>query len=475
MSDEWVELEEAFEIIDETSFTTYKSGGSNEISDAAWVDYVPPDPYSKNSTRNLQFNEHIFRRSPSADPDSEGDDRIVYVATSDGYTWGELSLVPEIALFKGDTQVPDAAVNLLTPPAGTVKVFSNLKCQDMKFWAAEADATPILRYFVTDEWGNRYIMHASGGTDDEVEALFDAAVLPTGWTRSKGYLDADLVLEPATSGDICNYTVFRDSADNTYHQIGFAGTKQIGAELDGFTIWGGTAADALEGRVGSDTIRAAEGADTVEARAGLDTVYGDDGEDAVSGGAGADRLYGNAADDTLSGGDGIDVLFGGQEADLLFGNPGADAVYGNLGADTLYGGQDGDVLYGNEDGDTLDGNLGADMLCGGQGDDAVSGGAGDDTLQGNLGDDRLFGGAGADVFEFEADGGDDTIAGFAAGADVVAVAADVNGSGIADAADLLARTTDGAAGALIDLGDGNAVTLSGVASSALDTGSFLVV
>ena len=122
------------------------------------------------------------------------------------------------------------AGNLVTTPsAGVVKVTANFKAQDMKFWANEGGAAAgsegavaITRYFVTDQWGNEYVMHASGQTDQsQVAAAFDAAVLPAGWSKSSRILSEDLILNPAQGSDgSYHYLVFRDSADITYHQIG---------------------------------------------------------------------------------------------------------------------------------------------------------------------------------------------------------------------------------------------------------------
>jgi hypothetical protein len=73
-----------------------------------------------------------------------------------------------------------------------VKVTANYKAQNIKFWANEggvspgtSGAVPLDCYFVTDQWGNEYIMHASGQLDQsQVAAAFEAAVPRPGWTKS---------------------------------------------------------------------------------------------------------------------------------------------------------------------------------------------------------------------------------------------------------------------------------------------------
>ena len=98
----WTVLgEEAHEILDISGVVsnpkdpvpTYKSGdspdtpGDTEVPDELWESgYVPPPPFIRNTTRNLQFNEQIFIASPES---PEG--VTTYASTSDGYTWGAMS------------------------------------------------------------------------------------------------------------------------------------------------------------------------------------------------------------------------------------------------------------------------------------------------------------------------------------------------------------------------------------------------
>ena len=223
----------------------------------------------------------------------------------------------------------------------------------------------------------------------------------------------------------------------------------------------------LLGGAGGETFLGSDGDDTISAMAGDDQVYA---------GAGADLAYGNQGSDSLWGNADADTMFGGQDADLAYGNQGGDVLYGNLGDDTLYGGQDADTQFGGQGSDLLYGNLGDDRLFGNLGADTLYGGQGADTLSGGAGDDLLVGGLGADRYAFGSGDGVDTIGGFsAADGDLIAVAADVNGTGIATAADLLARLTADANGdAVLDLGSGNTVTLLGVPPASAAADWFLV-
>jgi len=300
----WKELEVAHEIIDigtvyrdpQEALPTYKGAGDNPIPDDVWnAGYEPPQPYIANTTRNLQFNESQFIASPGEPICTTG-----YVTTSDGYTWGAMSLAIN-ALWPYDKSAYQGlpsknayyAGNLVeTPGPGVVKVTANYKAQNIKFWANEngvapgtPGAVPLQRYFVRDQWGNEYIMHASGqDTPDEVAKAFDAAVLPEGWTKEKRFLTKDMVLRPAEGSDgSFHYLVIRDSADNTYHQIGWSDRGSLQAQVDGsaMPIWGGQDANVLTGGRGRDLIHGAGGDDTLRPRGGDDEVWGDAGTDTV--------------------------------------------------------------------------------------------------------------------------------------------------------------------------------------------------
>jgi hypothetical protein len=300
----WNELEVAHEIIDigsvyrhpEEALPTYKGAGANPISDDVWnAGYEPPSPYIANTTRNLQFNESQFIASPG-----EPVCTTSYITTSDGYTWAAMSLaINAMWPYRGDTYagLPSRnayyAGNLVeTPPPGVVKVTANFKAQKIKFWANENDvasgtpgAVPLTRYFVRDRWGNEYVMHASGqDTPAGVAQAFRDAVLPKGWTKSKGPLQKDLILRPAEGSDgSFHYLVIRDSADNTYHQLTWSNRGSLQAHVQGpsMPIWGGQDGNVLGGGPHRDVIHGAGGDDRIRPRLGTDEVWGDAGVDTV--------------------------------------------------------------------------------------------------------------------------------------------------------------------------------------------------
>lgn len=237
---------------------TYKDGGSNPVTtDEEWDAYTPPPQYTKNSARYLQFNESVALGSPGEPLGT--DTYIVTGGTPSGYTWVGLSnTISAMYPYNPSDYSPPAnqstfiAGNLtLTPAPGVVKVISNYKAQWMKFYANENDvptgtpgAVPILRFFVTDPWGNEYIMHASAqSTPDAVLESFNAAVLPTGFTKEARYITEDIILKPASGpGNAYQYNLITDSQDNSYHQHQWGAQGIMLAQKiasSGMPTWGG--------------------------------------------------------------------------------------------------------------------------------------------------------------------------------------------------------------------------------------------
>jgi Ca2+-binding RTX toxin-like protein len=492
---QWNTLDEAHEIVDaatlltspSTPLKTYKSAddpsiaGDQQIPDSVWTaGYVAPSPYLVNTTRNLQFNQSHFIASPDA-PDGT----TTYIQTSDGYSWAAMSKAASAmwpyasADYSGLSAVSTYyAGNLVTTPgAGVVKVTANFKAQDMKFWANQngaavgsAGAVALDRYFVTDQWGNQYVMHASGQTEQsKVAAAFDAAVLPAGWTKTTRTLSEDLILNPAQGSDgSYHYLVFRDSADNTYHQISWSGGGSLAGQVDGMPIWGGQTGDSLAGDASgarNDLIHAAGGTDQVSGGAGNDTLWGDAGSDAVFGGTGNDLLYGNEDMDRVSGDAGADVIYGNEGADVLDGGDDADTVFGGRNDDTISGGAGNDLILGGEEADSLDGGTGNDTISGGNGTDTIVAGAGNDQITTGNGTDAIIVGDGF---------GTDTVTDFnGGGGDRLFIEAGINGTDIDSFAEIQAATATVGGSAVITLGSGNTLTLTGVTAAQLRSEWFM--
>lgn len=264
----WLPLSVSYEIIytanaveyPKVFLQTYKDAGSNPINGTEWETYTPPEGYSKNTTRYLQFDESISLGGPG-DPTGVQ----TYITTSDGYTWGGISnTINAMWPFHSNEYTypaslgPFEAGNLvLTPPPGVVKVTANYKSQLMKYYANEngvppgtPGAIPIPRYYIIDPWGNEYLMQASDyDTVDEVTASFAAAILPEGWTKETRFLEQDLVLYPARGpANTYEYTLLRDNQNNTYNQTYWSSngtTITALVEASGMPIWGGLESNVI--------------------------------------------------------------------------------------------------------------------------------------------------------------------------------------------------------------------------------------
>ena len=141
--------------------------------------------------------------------------------------------------------------------------------------------------------------------------------------------------------------------------------------------------------------------------AGNDELWGRDGDDALEGGAGADRLEGGLGADQLLGGAGMDTVSysGSDKAVIVYLWEGA-GKRGHAENDVIA--QVENVL-GSVHGDVLGGDDGGNRLDGSGGDDRLSGRGGDDVLEGGAGADRLLGGAGEDTVDYQNSNGAVTV------------------------------------------------------------------
>jgi PEP-CTERM putative exosortase interaction domain len=271
---------------DYTGYTkVYIDYGDNPITTPEqWDAYTPPPGFMKNTPRNGEFNEETTLSSPG----QPAPEVTIYTDPS-GYTWKFIAQTQSAMWpYAPETNPYQAAAFTTTPAAGTVKYSSNEKNQIMTFWARENNdpsGAPIQRFFITDEWGNTYILGAAGVANDaDIPASFEASVLPAGWTKSTGYLDETIHLFPAYgAGNQAHYNLFRESSDNTFFQITWSTSgNTIANQIKDMPIWGGATSDIILGRPGDDNlIHGAEGDDTIHLLGWNDIVYGDTGIDTV--------------------------------------------------------------------------------------------------------------------------------------------------------------------------------------------------
>ncbi|MBE9041595.1 hypothetical protein IQ235_12470, partial [Oscillatoriales cyanobacterium LEGE 11467] len=322
----------------------------------------------------------------------------------------------------------------------------------------------------------------AGGKDDDLlqgGAGLDLIFGNKGNDRLEGGEDVDNL-----HGGQGNDSLFGEAGDDLLQ--GEKGDDLLEGGDGNDMIVGGEGIDTLQGGNDDDFIFGNIGNDLIDGGDGNDTVAAGKDDDSVSGSAGDDWLFGNIGKDALDGGEGNDTLAGGKDDDWLLGNTGDDVLYGNLGNDLLYGADGNDTLaagkdddmafgelgndavFGNIGNDTLDGGDGNDYVAGGRDNDSIVGGLGDDTLSGDLGDDSLTGGGGSDRFILTLDTGNDIIADFTDGVDLLAVSADL----LAELQQRPAIAVNTAQGAKIELGSGS-VLLPGFNAAGIDTNDFV--
>lgn len=262
-------------------------------------------------------------------------------------------------------------------------------------------------------------------------------------------------------------TLLARQGDDTL--LGFAGRDRLSSGAGDDLINGGAGRDLIDGGAGEDLLSGNEGADHIRGGGDDDELVGAVGDDSLVGGEGDDVLFGGAGDDHLIGQSGDDAVDAGPGDDVVRTGTGDDSVLGGFGDDTIRGGDDDDHLVGQAGADRLVGGEGDDVIRGGGNDDALLGGAGSDRLLGGGGNDRLFGGDDADAFIYRPGAGNDLIADFRPGEDIL----EALGFGFADGAAVLATASASGADTVLQLDMDATVLLAGVAVGALSVSDFL--
>ena len=313
--------------------------------------------------------------------------------------------------------------------------------------------------------GNDTLM---GGAGNDTVAGGAGADVMDGGTRDTSVFGFDaLDYSESNAGVQVN---LGDATQSTSAPVKGAAGTGFGGHAEGDTfqnfqkVIGSAFDDFVYGADGGSVVELGDGNDTFDNDATLFT------EDLVDLGAGNDIARTGAGDDLVDGGAGNDLLQGEDGGDWLLGGDGNDLLLGGAGADQLDGGADADALFGGADGDSL---------IGGAGDDLLSGGDGDDLLDGGTGNDLLLGGAGDDLFRFGADGGQDRIVGFDAGAgtgDVVDLSAFDSILSFNDVLAIASETGSGAGVSTVLTFDmATTLTFQGVRLTELNEADFLIV
>jgi Ca2+-binding RTX toxin-like protein len=155
----------------------------------------------------------------------------------------------------------------------------------------------------------------ANNTPELLEQSFNAAVLPTGWVKSSGYLKQDLFVNPAYGGDsntIASFQEFRDNADNAYTQIAWATSGNSIAALIGYPmpIWNGPMGGKINGSAGNDLLYGALADDQFYPMSGDDSIDGGGGINTVvfSGFKDQYKISSANGETTVSGVDGVKTM-----------------------------------------------------------------------------------------------------------------------------------------------------------------------
>ena len=323
----------------------FVAGGTNPIPSEVWDAYVADFGYTKNSTRTAVFGGYEVLSSPGYPTGN-----FVYYTDTQGYTWlwntqNRMAIYPfDQSEYPNLTTYQAGQTGSATP--GSLQVFANWKNQPMTF---SADGT--MQHFITDKFGNTFILGAynqSYDTPEAVQRQFDAVVLPTGWTKDSRILDADLTIFPtsASTGGNAEYEFnqIRDANQNNYFQYIFSKSgDSVYQNIPGMAIYAGPGNERRNGTAWGDFIHGGDGDDRLYGFEDNDSIYGDDGNDRLYGGINEDFLFGGAGNDVLDGEEGRDALTGGSGADQFnFTTKG----YGESKADMI-------VDFSSEEGDSI--------------------------------------------------------------------------------------------------------------------------
>lgn len=241
----------------------YLDYGTNPINAEEFENFSEPG-YVKNSPRQPVFDYGNTFGSPNAPAGP------LITSEIGGYTWGLIAEVQNFDWPFDPSNYPapppssgwQAGYTSPTVPENVVKYTIDNKNQPYIFTTVDDSGNPILRFFITDEWGNVYLMKSANAANDTPEKLlaaFNAAVLPAGWTKSTGYLTQYLYGVPAKGGEnnlFSSYQEFRDSGDNSYFQIFWSETGNSIAQQIGYPmpIWAGPADTRVNGTTGNDLL-----------------------------------------------------------------------------------------------------------------------------------------------------------------------------------------------------------------------------
>lgn len=270
--------------------TVYIAQAPNPISESAFAVWSQPG-WTVNTPRHAIFDYSNTISSPN----TPNGPLTEYVDES-GYTWGYIAQTQNYdwPFNPSNYSSPmssgwEAGQTASVIPAGVVKYNSINKNQLYIFSKlGVTNHLPVLRYYITDEWGNVYTMKSTNRnntTESAIKASFLSATLPSGWTKSMGYLPQDLYGYP-TYGESTNsmFSDFRDDADNAYTQIVWGSNGNSIAQQAGspMPIYAATIGSRVNGSVfGNSYMYGSYGNDQFYPELGGNVINGNGGYNGV--------------------------------------------------------------------------------------------------------------------------------------------------------------------------------------------------
>ena len=219
-----------------------------------------------------------------------------------------------------------------------------------------------------------------------------AGVDTAAYSNSNAAVNVNLTLATAQSGGHAQ----GDILSNIENILGSAYNDTLTGDSAANIIEGGLGTDTINGGGGIDTLSYATSANGITVNLLLTTaqIGGGDGLgdiisniENVTGSAFNDIITGDNGDNTLLGNAGNDLLYGGGGADNIDGGVGNDRLWGYAGHNILHGGLGNDILYGDLLNSPSYADVGNNQMFGDEGNDTFIAGAGPDAMDGGAGID----------------------------------------------------------------------------------------
>jgi trimeric autotransporter adhesin len=326
-----------------------------------------------------------------------------------------------------DTYVVDGTTDVVTeaPGEGTDTIQTSVT---LTSWAANVENMTLLGTSnLSSPTGNSLdnVITGNSGTNtlsggdgnDSLYGLGGADTLNGG--NGNDLLDGGAGNDPMTGGAGDDVYVVDSASDSVTEAVG-GGTDTIqtsvllstwASNVENMTLLGTSNLNAPTGNSLNNVITGNSATNSLNGGDGNDTLYGMGGSDTLTGGIGNDLLDGGASNDAMTGGTGDDTYVVDHMSDTVTeaASGGTDTVQATVTRANWFSETENYTLIGTDNINAPTGTNGANVIIGNSGNNLINGNGGNDTLRGNGGTDSLTGGLGADIYQYSAGDGTDTI------------------------------------------------------------------